>query len=412
MLSSSFIAIMLAAVVVLVPLTSIMSVTYAQYGGTGGSVGTASPEQLQECEQLGIPPENCNDVTILAKERLNAAQLETGDNNGSDGSIVVTNVTSISNVTTTFQSNVDGFRVQVPSGWLVMDTDNTDPRMQQQEKTVEFGQLAMLCPQTETLPMIGGGHRCSDGAGDSVMIIRFADLQSRPEFAVLARENKSITTSDLLAYFIQFFENNYNARNFRLSQDIDKVVNVTDLQTNQTIATAPAKYVEVTYSVGIQSLDAISLLVLSNDGNTGYALIPAASFLTTAGELPPEYPQIFDSFELLQPISGSTDSGESTLTILEGSSIQGSPDYDPDELTVPAGSDVNIVNQDIVPHTVTSGISPLDPNSAQLFDTSLINGGESVTLSLAQVAAGQYDYYCMVHPYMTGKLTIVAATYR
>ncbi len=50
------------------------------YGGappaqTGGaSVGTASPEQLQECEQLGIPRENCNDVTILAKKRLTAAQ--------------------------------------------------------------------------------------------------------------------------------------------------------------------------------------------------------------------------------------------------------------------------------------------------------------------------------------------------
>ncbi len=46
----------------------------AQYGGTGSSVGTASPEQLQECEQLGIPRENCNDVSILAKRRLSAAQ--------------------------------------------------------------------------------------------------------------------------------------------------------------------------------------------------------------------------------------------------------------------------------------------------------------------------------------------------
>ena len=98
--------------------------------------------------------------------------------------------------------------------------------------------------------------------------------------------------------------------------------------------------------------------------------------------------------------------GAVTLTILEGSSIQGNPDYDPDELTVAAGSDVTVANQDTLPHTVTSGTSPTDPNSAQLFDTSLINGGESATLSLAQVAAGQYDYYCMVHPYMTGKLVV------
>lgn len=48
--------------------------TPVQYGGTGGSGGIASPEELQECEQLGIPRENCSDVTILAKKRLIAAQ--------------------------------------------------------------------------------------------------------------------------------------------------------------------------------------------------------------------------------------------------------------------------------------------------------------------------------------------------
>jgi plastocyanin len=103
--------------------------------------------------------------------------------------------------------------------------------------------------------------------------------------------------------------------------------------------------------------------------------------------------------------SGTT-AGGPTINILEGSSIQGSPDYDPDELTASAGAEVTVVNQDTLPHTVTSGTGPQDPNSAQLFDTSLINGGESATLSLAQVAAGQYDYYCIVHPYMTGKLVV------
>ena len=103
---------------------------------------------------------------------------------------------------------------------------------------------------------------------------------------------------------------------------------------------------------------------------------------------------------------GAAGGGGTTLTILAGSSIQGSPDYDPDELTVAAGSEVTVTNDDTLPHTVTSGTGPTDPNSAQSFDTSLINGGESATLSLAQVAAGQYDYYCMVHPYMTGKLVV------
>jgi plastocyanin len=65
-----------------------------------------------------------------------------------------------------------------------------------------------------------------------------------------------------------------------------------------------------------------------------------------------------------------------------------------------------VVNQDTVPHTLSSGTGPQDPNSAQLFDTSLINPSESATVSLAQVSPGQYDYYCMVHPYMTGKISV------
>ena len=57
--------------------------------------------------------------------------------------------------------------------------------------------------------------------------------------------------------------------------------------------------------------------------------------------------------------------------------------------------------------TSTSGTGPQDPESAQLsLIQSLINGGESATLSLAQVTPGQYDYYCMVHPYMTGKINV------
>jgi plastocyanin len=103
---------------------------------------------------------------------------------------------------------------------------------------------------------------------------------------------------------------------------------------------------------------------------------------------------------------GGATAGGSTINILEGSSIQGSPDYDPDELTVSAGAEVTVVNQDTVLHSATSGTGPQDPESAQQFDTSLINAGESATLSLAQVAPGQYDYYCIVHPYMTGKIVV------
>src|SRR5215203_1835334 len=103
---------------------------------------------------------------------------------------------------------------------------------------------------------------------------------------------------------------------------------------------------------------------------------------------------------------GGAAGGGPIINILEGAAVQGSPDYDPEELTAKKGDEVTVVNQDTVPHTATSGTGATDPNSAKSFDTSIINGGESATISLAQVEPGQYDYYCMVHPYMTGKITV------
>jgi plastocyanin len=98
--------------------------------------------------------------------------------------------------------------------------------------------------------------------------------------------------------------------------------------------------------------------------------------------------------------------GGVTLTILEGSSIQGNPDYDPDELTIKKGDKITVNNADTMPHTVTNGKSGSDPTSGKLFDTSIINGGDSAEIDTATVDAGAHPYYCMVHPYMTGSLTV------
>ena len=106
-----------------------------------------------------------------------------------------------------------------------------------------------------------------------------------------------------------------------------------------------------------------------------------------------------------QKITTTTATGV-TLKILEGSSIQGNPDYDPDELTVKKGDTITVDNVDTMPHTVTNGESGSDPNSGKLFDTSIINGGDSAEIDTSAVDAGAHPFYCMVHPYMTGSLTI------
>jgi plastocyanin len=95
-----------------------------------------------------------------------------------------------------------------------------------------------------------------------------------------------------------------------------------------------------------------------------------------------------------------------SLTILEGSSVQGNPAYEPDPLTVSAGDAVEVSNQDTVPHTVTSGSGPEDPETGSQFDTSIIDAGATAQVDTANLAAGDYPYYCSVHPYMLGTLTV------
>ena len=75
-------------------------------------------------------------------------------------------------------------------------------------------------------------------------------------------------------------------------------------------------------------------------------------------------------------------------------------------MTAKKSDEINVVNQDNVPHTITSGTDNKDPDKGKLFDTNIINGGASGKISLAEVEPGEYDYFCFVHEYMKGKLIV------
>ncbi|MDQ3872772.1 MAG: hypothetical protein M3258_04080 [Thermoproteota archaeon] len=210
---------------------------------------------------------------------------------------------------TIFQSDVDGFRVGVPSGWIVEDIDNTDPVARHAERTLGGGLLARLCPKDIATSQVDGTRSCPQGM-DSVLIFRYANLKSRPEFADIIQQNRNITTSDLVAFYLKFLELQLNFSDFTLLEDADVEVNVTDPHTNQSTTTAPAKYIEITYLDGLgHRLDKdFALLVISNDDNTGYALIPSFSLPLRPENLPPQYQEIFDSFQLLVPNMDSSQS--------------------------------------------------------------------------------------------------------
>jgi plastocyanin len=90
------------------------------------------------------------------------------------------------------------------------------------------------------------------------------------------------------------------------------------------------------------------------------------------------------------------------VNILAGSSAQGNPDYDPDQLVVKKDQ-VGIiwVNQDNVPHTVTSL-----KDDGKSFDSSIIMANADYTLSLSDLKEKEYEYFCTIHPYMKAKFQL------
>ena len=75
----------------------------------------------------------------------------------------------------------------------------------------------------------------------------------------------------------------------------------------------------------------------------------------------------------------------------------------PSIATIGVGGKVIFPNTDSAAHTVTSG-SPADGPSS-VFDSGLILVGDSFEWSPTK--AGEVPYFCMVHPWKTGSITVV-----
>ena len=95
-----------------------------------------------------------------------------------------------------------------------------------------------------------------------------------------------------------------------------------------------------------------------------------------------------------------------TVTITMGSGSPGCEEtnscYTPYELTISSGSTVTWINTDNAAHTVTSGTANGGPDG--LFDSSIIVMNDEFSYEFSE--SGIYDYYCIVHPWMTGVVSV------
>ena len=83
------------------------------------------------------------------------------------------------------------------------------------------------------------------------------------------------------------------------------------------------------------------------------------------------------------------------ISILTGSAEQGNPDYEPDNAMVEHGYVIEWINHDDVMHTVTSSL-----DFGETFDSGIIDPGNTFELDTTNLELGQYEYLCIVHPWM------------
>ncbi len=106
------------------------------------------------------------------------------------------------------------------------------------------------------------------------------------------------------------------------------------------------------------------------------------------------------------PIDESQFANKVAISIPVGASVQGNPDYGPDPATATSDALVTWTNGDTAPHSATSGTGPSDPESGKLFDSGLLTANNKFSIPAEELGQGEVSYYCSVHPYMVGKITI------
>ena len=74
--------------------------------------------------------------------------------------------------------------------------------------------------------------------------------------------------------------------------------------------------------------------------------------------------------------------------------------FNPPSLTVTAGTTVTWKNEDDIPHTVAS--------TTRAFKSKALDTDDSYTFTFT--TPGVYEYFCSIHPHMTGKIVVEAKT--
>ncbi len=167
--------------------------------------------------------------------------------------------------------------------------------------------------------------------------------------------------------------------------------------------------------IAVGSLVAFSLVMISMD--PGYLATPPASSSKIAESMPvPEVvsevvsevkPEVVSEVtpEVVSEVTPEIIASIVKVSIPQNTSLPGCETtnecYLPYQIQINAGDTLVWINNDVAVHTVTSG-NPSEANG--IFNSEMLMPNK--TFEYAFTNSGEYDYYCMVHPWMIGKVSV------
>ena len=283
----------------------------------------------------------------------------------------LTNQPAVTQRAELFQSTEDGIRLNVPQGWVIQDLNNTGP-ISSEELRRGYGILARLCLSDEeqqrqrqqgqggAAPGNASNNNSCQGAQEEVIhVVRYPNLDSGIQMANNAstggssatpttgasfnNNNSTIATTvdNILVYHLQKLRQvGYNS--IQIVNNADMTVNLAVAQSNQTLTTLPAKFVEITYTTasapdetrrGYFILTATNAIAPNLGTTKGYSVFyegnynfaeTRSSSSSTPTPLPQAVRQVFDSFELVT-VADATQTEPLTVEIISGDTEDTAP---------------------------------------------------------------------------------------
>jgi plastocyanin len=96
-----------------------------------------------------------------------------------------------------------------------------------------------------------------------------------------------------------------------------------------------------------------------------------------------------------------------TVSIVPGSSTLADNTFQPNPIQVSIGDTVTWINDDSQPHTVISGSNGIPDNKFNSSPNFIPLMAPGATFSHTFTEAGEYPYFCLLHPNMIGTVSVV-----